>query len=261
MIGRSISIITIPSPNSIPSHEIHRFAATTLPPEHFVPAASLIQITFLACEHIPTSAPSGEQIDCPGVVQELLEAPVEAVLEDGAAPESELLLSRDGAGDAITGATAEAGARAAIAGEVEAPDWDLPDEALGRLSGAPGLEAEPDPGDAEPEETEPDPEDAEPEEAEPDPEDAEPEEAELTPDPEDPEPDADPALDEPPEAPQLPIGATPLNPEVVSTECPGSGNCTSPPLAVVHPVPMFATNNDGNDAAARFEIFELKYSS
>ena len=160
----------------------------------------MIQITFLACEHIPTLAPSGEQIDCPGVVQELVEAPVEAVLEDGTAPESELLLSRDGAGDA----TAEAGAGAA---------------------------------------------------------EGEPEEAELTPDLEDPEPDADPALDEPPEAPQLPIGATPLNPEVVSTDCPGSGNCTSPPLAVVHPVPMFATNNDGNDAAARFEIFELKYSS
>jgi len=248
-----------------------------LPPEHFVPAASLTQTTFLACEHIPTSAPSGEQIDCPGVEQELVEAPVEAVFED--APEPETLLSGEGAGDATTGATAEEGAGADIAEEVDAPDWDLPDDALGRLSGAPEFEVEPDPGDAEPE-PEPGLEEAEPEEAgaeEPEPEEAEPEpepepepegepeevepEAELAPDPEDPEPDAEPALDEPPEALQLPTGATPLNPELVSTDCPGSGNCTSPPSAVVHPVQIFATNNDGNDAAARSDIFELKKSS
>lgn len=260
-----------PIPKSILSHETHRFAATTLPPEHFVPAASLTQITFLACEHIPTSAPLGEQIDCPGVVQELVEAPVEAVFDDAPEPEPEpeALLSGDGAGDTITGATAEAGAGAAISGEVEAPDWDLPDDALGRLSGAPELEAEPDPEDAEPEpepeEGEPDepvPEGAEAEEPEPEPEpdeaDPDPGEAEPEdPEPEEPEPE-EPALDELPEAPQLPTGATPLNPVLVSTDCPGSGNCTSPPSAVVHPVPIFATNNDGNDAAARFDNFELK---
>lgn len=199
-------------------------------------------------------------MDCPGVEQEPVEAPVEAMLADGAAPElepdtlppaEEALSAAGEATDEGEGATAGAGAA------FEAPDWALPDEALGDPSGAPELEPE-----ADPEEPGPEPElEAEPEEPEPEPEfgdEPEDPEPELAPDPEEAETDAEPAPDELPEAPQLPVGGNPLYPVLVSTDCPGSGNCRSPPSTVVHPAPIFATNIDGNDAVARSASFELK---
>ncbi len=139
-------------------------------------------------------------MDCPGVEQEL----VEAVLEDGAVLEPDALLGVS-AGEEATD-EGEGGAVAGIEGAVEAPDWVLSDGALGELSGAPELELEPDPEDVEPE--------LEPELEDP----------ELAPVPEDAEPDVEPTLDELPEAPQLPVGGTPLYPVLVSTDCPGSGN-------------------------------------
>lgn len=130
--------------------------------------------------------------------------PVDAVLEDGAVLEPDALLSVEGPLSAAGEATGEAiaGAGAAIEGGIEALDWELLDGALGELSGAPGLELEPDPEEAEPELEDP----------------------ELAPDPGEVEPDVEPALDELPEAPQLPVGGTPLYPALVSTDCPGSGN-------------------------------------
>lgn len=76
-------------------------------------------MTLLACEHVPISVPSGEQIDCPGVEQEPVEAPGEAVLEDGAAPELDALLPPEGAGEAAAEATIEEEGATAGAG---APD-------------------------------------------------------------------------------------------------------------------------------------------
>ena len=160
--------------------------------------------------------------------------PVDAVLEDGDALEPDGLFPVEGAEEATDGGAIEGeGAGAAIEGGVDAPDWELYDGALGELSGAPELGPELDPEEP----------DEEPQ--------LDPEEPELAPDPEDAEPVVEPAVDEPPEAPQLPVGGTPLYPALVSTDCPGSGNCRSPPSAVVHPFPIFATNIAGNEAVAR----------
>lgn len=179
-------------------------------------------MTLSACEQVPISVPSGEQIDCPGVEQKPVEAPVEAVLEDGAAPELDALLSPEGASEADAEATIEGEGATAGAG---APDWAWPDEALDEPSGAPALELEADPEDPEPEpELEAEGADPEPEELAPDPDEDKPEpEPELAPDPDEDEPEPEPEFDEP-EAPQLPVGGKPLYPVLVSTDCPGSGN-------------------------------------
>ena len=74
------------------------------------------------------------------------------------------------------------------------------------------------------------------------------------------------APDESPDAPHLgPVGgdnASALLALAISTDCPGSGNLTSAPSAVVQSVTgMFATNMSGNEAVARPESSGIAYSS
>lgn len=98
------------------------FAATMYPPTHFVPAATGIQVTVDCVVHVPICNPSGEQTDWPGVAQEPVEEPVDAVpeAEAGAALEPDELSTAAGAEpaaeDGEAGAAAE-GAAAATEGE------------------------------------------------------------------------------------------------------------------------------------------------
>lgn len=56
------------------------------PPEHLVPAATGMKTTILFISHVPILVPSGEQTDCPGVVQESVDGAV-APEPDGDEPE------------------------------------------------------------------------------------------------------------------------------------------------------------------------------
>ena len=64
-----------------------------LPLEHLVPWATFTHVTLFDWSQVPTLVPSGEQMDCPGVEQELTLAPPVVAPEDGgAAPEPDELL-------------------------------------------------------------------------------------------------------------------------------------------------------------------------
>lgn len=189
------------------------------PPTHFVPAATGIQVTVFSVVHVPICNPSGEQIDWPGVVQEPVEEPVDAVPEPaGAALEPDELSTGAGAEPAAGEAATEGAAAAAGAAE------DIEGAAAGAAAPeAPELPAL---------------------------------EASVP----------DEAPDELPDAPHLgPVGgdkASALLALAISTDCPGSGNLTSAPSAVVQSVAgIFATNMSGNEAVARPESSGIAYSS
>ncbi len=197
-------------------------------------------MTVFSVVHMPICKPSGEQIDWPGVVQEPVEEPVDAVpeAEAGAALEPDELPTGAGA-EPATGEAATEGAAAAAEGEPATEGAAAATEGAAAAAGAAedikGAAA----GAAAPEAPElPALEASVPEEA----------------------------LDELPDAPHLgPVGGAKtfaLLALAISTDCPGSGNLTSEPSAVVQSVAgMFAMNMSGNEAVARSESSGIAYSS
>ena len=189
-------------------------------------------MTVFSIVHVPICKPSGEQIDWPGVVQEPVEEPVDAVpeAEAGAALEPDELSTGAGA-EPAAGEAATEGAAAAAEGEPATEGAAAATEGEAAAAGAAGAAA--------PEAPElPALEASVPEEE----------------------------LDELPDAPHLgPVGGVKtfaLLALAISTDCPGSGNLTSAPSAVVQSVAgMFAMNMSGKEAVPRSESSGIAYSS
>ena len=196
---------------------------------------------------MPICLPSGEQMDWPAVEHVPVDAPVDDV--DGVVePDEELVIADDpelgcatATGDAATGEAAAMGEAASAGAAAGAPEAATE----GAAEAAP---LEPDDAGLD----DPDPDD--PDDAAPD--DPAPDEADPDPDPDEDDPAADVLEFDPddPDDPHLaPVGGVSALVPNLSTDVPGSGNCTSAESTVSQSVVgMLALNMAGKDTVALF---------